>query len=64
MPAANFPAKEAGRIRIKAQPVEAHVKEMVLGMLADPTTRDVLVALQPDEDDSDLVSIGEEVRGI
>jgi len=53
-----------GRIRIKAQPVEAHVKEMVLGMLADPTTRDVLVALQPEEVDGDVVSVGEQVRGI
>ena len=53
-----------GRIRIKAEPVEAHVKEMVLGMLADPTTRDVLVALQPEEVDGDVVSIGEHVRAI
>ena len=53
-----------GRIRIKAEPVEAHVKEMVLGMLADPTTRDVLVALQPEEIDGDVVSIGEQVRAI
>jgi len=53
-----------GRIRIKAEPVEAHVKEMVLGMLADPTTRDVLVALQPEEVDGDVVSIGEQVRAI
>ena len=53
-----------GRIRIKAEPVEAHVKELVLGMLADPTTRDVLVALQPEEVDGDVVSIGEQVRAI
>lgn len=53
-----------GRIRIKAQPVEVHVKEFVLGMLADPATRDVLVALQPEEDDGDVVSIGEQVRGM
>jgi hypothetical protein len=33
-------------------------------MLADPRTRDVLVALQPEEVDGDVVSIGEHVRGI
>ena len=33
-------------------------------MLADPTTRDVLVALQPEEIDGDVVSIGEQVRAI
>ena len=32
--------------------------------LADPTTRDVLMALQPEQDDGDVVSIGGEVRGI
>lgn len=53
-----------GRIRIKAQPTEAHVQELVLGMLADPATREVLEALQPDEADDDVVSIGEQIRGI
>jgi len=53
-----------GRKRIKAEPVEAHFEEMVLGMLADPTTRDVLVALHPDRIDGDVISIGEQVRSI
>lgn len=53
-----------GRIRIKAEPVEAHVKELVLGMLADPHTRQVLADLQPDEADDDTASIGAQIRGV
>jgi hypothetical protein len=53
-----------GRIRIKAKPTEGYVKEVVLGMLADPATREVLVALQPAQGDDDVVSIGDQVRGI
>lgn len=33
-------------------------------MLADPATREVLEALQPEDTDGDVVSIGEEVRAI
>jgi len=53
-----------GRIRIKAEPVEAHVKELVLGMLADPRTREVLAALQPDEADDDAASIAQQIGDI
>jgi hypothetical protein len=50
-----------GGIRIQANAVEAHVRDLVCGMLADPETRAALATLGDEGDDRSLM---EELRGV
>lgn len=54
-----------GGISIKAEPVEGYVRDLVLGMLADPATRSVLAALVAEGEPGDAHDpLGDEIRAV